>query len=220
MRARRRAWSTISTTLRRCRARRAGQAMIGRPRTEWPMTRFSTTAGRSSGARRGVRRASAAPRRAGRRARAAARAGPEPGHDPRAQSDRGGQVGPGEDADADEHADVREDREPGALGPAVLVAAGGVLAAARAASAPGSAGRRPRSTHQSASAAMPIGRAAERASPRAATRNAIQTASASDARRSVCSVDQPAAHLEPSGAAAVAAQPDAGSGRPPRPPAR
>src|SRR6476619_1917448 len=47
------------------------------------------------------------------------------------RSHRRGEVGPREDADADEHAHVGEDREPGPLGPGVRLGGVGVLAVAR-----------------------------------------------------------------------------------------
>ena len=115
-----------------------------------------------------------------------------------------GEVGPGEDADADEHADVREDRQPGAVGPGV--------------------GRCP------AEAWRPRGRRQRTRISSPAITVTHQHASDDDRRRSSCRgsvlgrdqegdprdqgqhtgdgvhVDQPAAHAEPAGAPAAAAE--------------
>ena len=66
----------------------------------------------------------------------------------RVLSDDGGQVGPGEDHDADQHADVREHREAGAVATRCPGGRRRRACRRRAASAPGSAARAAVTTHQ------------------------------------------------------------------------
>ena len=174
-------------------------------------TRLSTTApgGRSArgrGVDAGGAAASDGERDGGEASRPRASRARERMHD---RSHRGGEVGPGEDADADEHADVGQDREPGPVGPGVRRARRRRACRGWAASAPGSAGRRSPSTHQNARATMPTSGAAER---RVLGRRPGTTTQITSARTpaTVCTLTRPRPDLEPAGAAAVAAEPQPG----------
>ena len=102
------------------------QAVIGRPRdglAEHPCSSTLPALGAAAAVRRrGGGYAERHRHERGSRAAASDRAPDAAG------SDRGGQVGAGEDDHADQHADVREDGETRPLGPAVLHRLGGVLA--------------------------------------------------------------------------------------------